>query len=322
LRVADLVAWISLGVAGLACAQPPTPLVVVLMHGAESVARPRLEALREGMQELGYREKQNYRLEVRYSDNRVERLPALARELLALKPQVAVANIVLPAQALHRESKTLPIVMAGGAGAHNLGLIADLARPGGNVTGVTNQGDELTTKLFELLQQLAPGARRVLAISSGLGAAEPDVRAASRAAAKAYGLTLIEAYAESASQLPAIAERCGRERCEAMVSLLDPNLFSFRSDVVALAARLRIPAVYPNNEFTVDGGLISYSADTVQLSRRAAVYVDKILKGARPGDLPIERPTRFELMVNRSTAKALGLSVPQSILLRADRVFE
>jgi len=225
-----------------AFAQPRPPLIVVLMHGTEVVNRPRLDALRDGLQELGYREKRNYRLEVRWSDNRAERLPDLARELLGLKPDVAVANIVLPAQALHRESKTLPIVMSGGAGAQRVGLVADLARPGGNVTGLTNHGDELTAKLFELLQQLAPRAKRVLALSSGLGASEHDVRAGARTAANAYGLTLIEAFAESAWQLPAVEERCARERCEAVVSLLHPNLFSFRRDVVALAARLRIPA--------------------------------------------------------------------------------
>ena len=306
--------------AGDASAQPRMPLIVVLMHGTESVIR--LDALREGLRELGYHEKQNYRMEVRWSDNRVERLPELARELLGFKPDVAVAQPVLAAQAFHRESKTIPIVMAGGAGAQRVGLIASLARPGGNVTGLTNQGDELTTKLFELLQEIAPRAKRVVALSSGLGAVELDVRAGSRAAAKAYGLTLIEAFAESPSQLRLLAERCARERCEALVSLLDPNLTNFRGDVVALAAKLRIPAAYPINAFAEDGGLISYSTNTLQLTRRAATYVDKILKGAKPGDLPVERPTKFELVVNQKTAKALGLKIPPSILVRTDRVIE
>lgn len=317
-----LIALCAALTAGGASAQPRMPLIVVLMHGTESVIRPRLDALRGGLRELGYHEKQNYQVEVRWSDNRVERLPELARELLALKPDVAVAQPVLAAQAFHRESKTIPIVMAGGAGAQRVGLIASLARPGSNVTGLTNQGDELTTKLFELLREIAPRAKRVLALSSGLGAAELDVRAGSRAAAKAYGLTLIEAFAESPSQLPPLAERCVRERCEALVSLLDPNLSSFRGEVVSLAARLRIPAAYPTNNFAEEGGLISYSTDILQQARRAATYVDKILKGAKPGDLPVERPTKFELVVNQKTAKALGLKIPQSILVRADRVIE
>ena len=308
--------------AGGASAQPRMPLIVVLLHGTESATRPRLEALREGLRELGYREGQNYRMEVRWSSNRVERLPELARELLGLKPDVAATNLVLPAQAFHRESKTIPIVMTGGAGAQRVGLIASLARPGGNVTGVTNQGDELTTKLFELLQEIAPRAKRVVVLSSGLGTAELDGRAGSRAAAKVYGMTLVDAFAESASQLPPLAERCARERCEALVALLDPNLASFRGEVVALAARLRIPAVYPLIAFAEEGGLIAYSADLQQLTRRAAVYVDKILKGAKPGDLPIERPTKFELVVNQKTAKALGLKIPPSILVRIDRVIE
>jgi putative ABC transport system substrate-binding protein len=305
-----------------ASSQPRMPLIVVLIHGTENAIRPRLDALRGGLRELGYHEKQDYRMEVRWSDNRVERLPQLARDLLGFKPDVVVAGPVIAARAFHRESKTIPIVMTGGAGAQRVGLIASLARPGGNVTGLTNQGDELTPKLFELLRELAPLAKRVLVLSSGLGAAEPDVRAGSRVAAKAYGLTLIEAFAESPSQLPLLAGRCARERCEALVSLLDPNLTNIRGDVIALAAGLRIPAVYPNINFAEGGGLISYSTDILQMARRAATYVDKILKGAKPKDLPVERPTKFELVVNQTTAKTLGLKIPESILVRADRVIE
>ena len=324
-RRAAFALLLALGAAftvGTAQAQARIPLIVVLVHGTETSNRSRLEVLRDGLRELGYREGTGYRLEVRWTDNRIERLPQLARELLQLKPNVAVAAPVVSAQALYRETKTVPIVMASGAGALRFGLIASLARPGGNVTGLTNQGDDLTTKLFEFLQEIAPRAKRVVTLSSGLGSVEGDVRRDSRAAAKTYGLTLIEALAESAEQLPQLAERCRHERCEALVTLLDPNTFSFRSEVVALAARLRIPAVYYAKEFPEEGGLISYSTDTLQLWRRAATYVDKILKGAKPGELPIEQPTKFELVLNLKTAKALGLAIPPSILLRADRVIE
>jgi putative ABC transport system substrate-binding protein len=309
-------------IAGVAWAQPRVPLIAVLMHGSESADTRRLDALREGLRELGYQEKRNFRMEVRWSDNREERLLALARELLAFKPDVIVAAPVIASRAVHRETRTIPIVMAGGAGAQRSGMIANIARPGGNVTGVTSQGDELTTKLFELVREFAPQARRVMALSSGRGAADADVRAQSRAAAKAYGLTLIEATAESPAQLSLLEERCARERCEALVTLNDPILFHFRADVVALVARLRIPAAYANMRYAEDGGLIGYSTDTSQLARRAATYVDKILKGAKPGDLPVELPTKFEMVVNRKAAKSLGLEIPQSILVRADRVIE
>ena len=306
--------------AGGALAQARVPLIVVLVHATEKASHPGLEALRGGLRELGYREGAGYRMEVRLTDNRIERLPQLARDLLALKPDLAVAAPVVSAQAFFRESKTIPIVMAGGAGALRFGLIASLARPGGNVTGVTNQGDDLTVKLFELLQEIAPRAKRVVALSSGLGSVEGDVRRDSRAAAKTYGMTLIEALAESPEQLPQLAERCRHERCEALVTLLDPNLSNFRSEVIALAAKLRIPAAYYLREFAEEGGLLSYGADRLQLWRRAATYVDTILKGTKPGDLPIEQPTKFELVVNLKTAQALGIKVPQSILLRADQV--
>jgi putative ABC transport system substrate-binding protein len=171
-------------------------------------------------------------------------------------------------------------------------------------------------------REIAPKAKRVVALSSGRGVVEAEVRAQSRSAAGVLGLTLVEAVAQSPSQLAAVAERCAREHCDAMVSLPDPNLSSFPEAVTAMASSLRIPAVYSNTAFSNVGGLISYSADFLQICRRAATYVDKILKGAKPGDLPIERPTKFDLVVNLKTANALGIKIPQAVLLRADRVIE
>lgn len=308
------------GVGALAQSRPP--LIAVLIHGKESALRSRLGGLTEGLRELGYAEDRDYRMEVRWSDNQVDRLPALARELLAKKPDVAVASPVLSAQALQRESRTVPIVIASGAGAQRLGLIASLAHPGGNVTGIENQLDELSAKQLEILKEFAPQAKRVMTLSSGLGAAEPDVRQGSRSAASAYRMTLIEALADSPAKLAQAAEACARERCEALVVLLDPSLPSFRSEIIAMAARLRIPAVYPTLEYADEGGLVAYSTDARTLFRRAASYVDRILKGARPADLAVERPTRFELVINLKTAKALGIRIPQSILVRADRLIE
>jgi putative ABC transport system substrate-binding protein len=303
-------------------AQQHQPLIVVLIHGKESALRSRLEGLPAGLRELGYVEGRNYRMVVRWSDNHVDSLPTLARELLAKRPDVAVGFPVISAQALQRESKTLPIVIASGAGAQRLGLISSFARPGGNVTGLENQLDELAAKQLEFLKDIAPNARRVMTLSSGLGAAEADVREGSRTAAKALGMTLIEALADSPAKLAQASEFCERERCEAMVVLLDPNVSSFRSELIGMAARLRIPSVYPTLEFTDDGGLVAYSTDVRSQFRRAASYVDRILKGAKPADLPVERPTKFELVINLRTATALGIKIPQSVLVRADRVIE
>jgi putative ABC transport system substrate-binding protein len=300
-----LAAPLAVGIAsngGAALAQARQPLIVVLIHGKESAHRSRLEGLPEGLRELGYVEGRNYRLEVRWSDNHVDRLPTLARELLAHRPDVAVGFPVISAQALQRESKTLPIVLASGAGAQRLGLIFSLARPGGNVTGLENQLDELSAKQLEFLKEIAPNAKRVMTLSSGLGAAEPDVREGSRTAARVLGMTLIEALADRPAKLAQASQVCERERCDALVVLLDPNVSSFRSEIIGMAARLRIPAVYPTLEFTDDGGLVAYSTDVRLQFRRAASYVDRILRGAKPADLPVERPTKFELVINQKTA--------------------
>lgn len=303
-------------------AQAQTPLIGMLVHGLESAQKRGVEAFREGLREAGYVEGRNCRIEIRFSGYRIERLPALARELLAMQPAVVVAVPVRAAQALHRESKTVPIVMASGAGAQNLGLIASLARPGGNVTGLTNQGDALTAKHFELLREIAPGAKRVVALSSGLGSVEAEVRTDSRASAERFGMTLIEALADGPGKLPELEARCKRERCEALVVLLDPNTFSFRKEIAALAARLRIPSIAPGAGYTEDGVLISYSANQWELWRSSAGYVDRILRGAKPADLPVAQPTRFELVFNRKTATAIGVKIPQDLLLRADRVID
>jgi putative ABC transport system substrate-binding protein len=307
---------------GVVRAQDRQRAIAVLMHGRESASGGRVESLIEGLRDLGYIQNQNYRLDVAWTDNQVERLPVLARELLARKPDVAVASPVLAAQALNRESKTVPIVMANGAGAQRVGLIANLARPAGNVTGLENQLDELSSKQLELLRELAPGARRIMALSSGLGAAEPDVREGSRAAAKAYELTLIEAFADAPESMARVSAAFEREKCQALVVLLDPNLQGFRPDILAMAWRFRIPAAYPLLEYAYEGGLVAYSTSVEALFRRAASYVDRILKGARPADLPVERPTKFELVVNMKTARTLGIRIPQSVVQRADRVLE
>lgn len=308
--------------AGAAHSQPRMPLIAFLIHGTESGDRERVEALRDGMRELGHIDGRSYHLEARFSNGRVERLPDLARELLRLTPDVAVGAPVLSAQAFWRETKTTPIVMATGSGALQTGMIASLARPGGNVTGVTHQADDLTQKLFELIREIAPGAKRVMTLSSGRALVESDTRRGARAAAAALGLTLIEAWADSPDELRRLSDRCLRERCEGLVVLIDPNLFTRRPEVVSLAEKLRLPAVYPTLEYVWDQGLIAYAADQRQNIRRAAHFVDRILKGARPADLPVEQPTKFELVVNLKTAKALGLTIPPSVLQRADQVIE
>jgi putative ABC transport system substrate-binding protein len=318
---AFLLLWLACS--GEIAAQSRLPLVTVLTMGSESATRSRVDSLQDGLRELGYVEGKNYRLESRWANNEAARLPGLARELLTMKPDVAVGIPVMGAQAFFNETKTVPIVMAGGAGAMlGTGMIASLAHPGGNVTGVMNQGDELTQKLFELLRDIAPNAKRVAAISSGPSLVEADVRERARVAAKAFGLSLIEINVTSASEARQLKKKCVDLGCEAMVILLNPYLQEWRVDITGAAAVLRIPAIYPIPEYSEAGGLFSYSANAQQQYRRAAFFVDKILKGAKPADLPVEQPTKFDLIINMKAAKALGLKIPQSVLIRADRVIE
>jgi putative ABC transport system substrate-binding protein len=303
-------------------AQSAPRVIGVLLHGTKNFNADRLEGLREGLRDLGYVEGRTVRLEVRWTDNQMDRLAPLARELLSLKPAVVVAAPVISAQALARETKTVPIVMGNGAGALQVGLIASMARPGGNVTGVTNQGEELTQKHFELLNEVAPRAKRVLTLSSGQSVVEPDIRSQSRAAARIYGMTLIEAWADTAGKVRQLEGHCVKEHCEAMVILLDPTIASLPAELGELATRLKIPSVFFSHEFVEKGGLIAYSVNFRKLFARAATYVDKILKGAKPAELPVEQPTKFELIINMKAAKALGLNVPNSILVRAEKVIE
>ncbi len=310
-----------LGAAGAARAQPRVPLIVFLQQGTESLAGLRSDQLREGLRELGYIEGAQYRMEVRLSDNRLDQLPALARELLRLNPAVAIGSPGVAAAAFWRESKSIPIVLAGGVVIP--GMIATLARPGGNVTGIVNQADEVTPKLFEFMREVAPRAERVVTLTSGRGLIEAEVRDLSRIAAKVYGMTLIEAIANSPGEIDQLAARCERERCQALVVLPDPVIFSsLPEQVSALAMRLRLPVVSGNPGYARDWGLIGFATDPGGITRRAAYYVDRILKGALPADLPVEQPTKFELVVNLRTAKALGITVPQLILLRADEIVE
>ena len=312
----------ALAASGTAFAQAAIPLVVVLFHGPEKQNRSRLDAFQDGLRELGYVEGKSYRLEVRWNEQSQDHLNALARELLALKPAIAVGAPVLAAQAFQRESGSLPIVMATGTGALGVGLIKSLARPGGNVTGVTNQADELTAKLFDLMNVLAPQARRIAVVSSGKSLVERETRAAAHAASKALALTSIDILADSREATRGLAARCKSERCDALVFLIDPNLLNWRADAMAAVASIRLPAIYFALEFAEEGGLIAYAPDIRQAFRRSAYFVDKILKGAKPADLPVEQPTQFELAINMKTAKTLGLKIPQSLLVRATKVIE
>jgi putative ABC transport system substrate-binding protein len=286
------------------------------------------EAFRQGLRDLGYVEGRNLVIEYRDAEGKFERVPALAAELVALKVDVIVtegASTVVPLAAKQATS-TLPIVFAAAADPVGSGLVTSLARPGGNVTGLSNIATELVGKRLELLTQAVPGVGyvAVLWLPGVYGErTEREMLTGAEVAARGLGVRLqfVEARRDPADFDRAFSD-ITRARAGALI-LLPSNLFlRERRRLVDLAARHRLPAVYPWRDAVDAGGLMSYGASLTDSSRRAATYVDKILKGAKPGDLPVEQPTKFELFINLRTAKALGLTISSSLLARADQVLE
>lgn len=297
--------------------------VAVLSLGSERASAASFEALRAGLKELGYIEGKNLRLSARWNESEsFDHLPDLAAELLRDKPDVFVSSPVRPALAIHKLTRTVPIVLASGTGAVQLGLAISLARPGGNVTGMTNQGDELAQKQIELLKAIVPGISRLGVLTTGLSTTHSEQWRGAQQAAQALKLKLVEVRVGAPGELSRIASVCGKGGCQGLLVMLDPYFSTWRPQIIQGAARSRLPAIYFSEMFTREGGLISYGADIPELWRRAASFVDKILRGANPGELPIEQPTKFELVVNVKAAKALGLTIPQSVLVRADKVIE
>jgi ABC-type uncharacterized transport system substrate-binding protein len=281
------------------------------------------EAFLRGLRDLGYVEGSNVVIEYRDAEGKPERLPALAAELVALKVDVIVAPPTLAALAAKQATRTLPIVFAV-ADPVGSGLVTSLARPGGNVTGLSQLAPELVGKCLEQLTQAVPGVSRVVAALWQPGAfggrTEKDMLKEAEVAARALGVRLQFVEARGPADIDRAFSDMTRARAGALTVLPSGMFNNERRRLVDLATKNRLPAVYSWREFVDAGGLMSYGVDLADLWRRAATYVDKILKGAKPADLPVEQPTKFELVINLKTAKALGLTIPPSLLQRADEV--
>ncbi len=283
----------------------------------------RLQAFRDGMRELGYVEGKNFQLEVRWGQGDLKRLPILAAELVQLKVDVIVAATSPAILAAEQATQTIPIVMPLSSDPVGDGLVASLAHPGGNITGLSVMSPEIGEKRIQLLKEMFPKVAHVMDVLWN-----PDyvgMRARfeqARIAAPEVGLTVRSVEVRDTRELNAAFDAIIREHPEALLILVDPLTLSQRSRIVDFAAEQRLPAIYESSDFVTVGGLISYGPNGLDQFRRAASYVDKILKGAKPGDLPVEQPTTFELVINLTTAKALGIKFPESILLRADKVVE
>jgi len=282
-----------------------------------------LEAFRRGLRELGHVEGKTFVLELRYGEARTERLPDLARELVSLKVDVIVASGDPAIAVAKQQTRTIPIVMPVSTDPLGIGFVASLARPGGNVTGLSLMAPELSGKRLELLKDTVPGLSRVTFLWN------PDIRGGvldynqTEAAARSLRLQLQSVEVSRGEDLDRAFSTITEQRAQALV-VAAPSIvfFSNREKVVSFAQKNRLPSMYGNRDYVDAGGLMSYGPNIADMFRRAAVYVDKILKGAKPAELPVEQPTRFELVVNLKAAKALGLTVPQSVLIRADQVIQ
>jgi putative tryptophan/tyrosine transport system substrate-binding protein len=321
-----------LGGAAAACplparAQPPEKIrrIGVLMGAAKAdpISPVRIAGFKQRLQELGWIEGRNLRLDVLWAAGDVDRMRAGAKEIVGLRPDVIVAHTLAPALALQKETRTIPIVFAVVSNPDGAGLVESLTRPGGNITAFTNMEPTMGAKWLQTLKEIAPRVKRV-AIMFNPDAA-PVVVPFSRSAEEAARTMAVETVASPVHQPAEIEEaltKLGHEPGRGLMLLPDIFTTTHRKLILELAARYSVPAIYPYRYFVDEGGLISYGTDPVGQFTQAGTYVDRILRGAKPGELPVQAPTKFELVINLKTAKALGLDPPMSLLARTDEVIE
>jgi putative tryptophan/tyrosine transport system substrate-binding protein len=283
-----------------------------------------LKAFYQGLRDQGYEDGKNILIEYRWAEGHAERLPALAAELVRLNPDVLVTHATPSIRAAQQATSTIPIVMGTSADPVRLGLVKSLARPGGNTTGVASQVVDLASKRVELLNEVVPKVKEVAVLSNLANPAAREAVRETEVAARKLGMRVrsFEVVREP-KDVETVFAAILRERPEGLIVLVDPLTAGTHSTRIAeFAARNRLPAMGGAGQFVADGGLISYGGDFLEGWRVAARYVDRILKGAKPADLPVEQPTKFELVINLKTARALGLAIPPSLLARADQVLE
>jgi putative tryptophan/tyrosine transport system substrate-binding protein len=327
--VIDRRAWL-VGTAGFlalpshARAQPPTTVrrIGYLEPGATASDAPFFEAFRQGLRDRGWVEGQSVAIEVRAAEGKYERLPGLAAELVRLKVDVIFAVGTPAAVAAQRATTAIPIVIGRVADPVGSGLVASLARPGGNITGWTHQGRELREKLLDLIKETVPAATRIGALWNPANPNHGPSLRSIEAAAQTLAVELHLSGVSKPEEIEGVFSLLGRSRAQALIVFQDGMFLARGSQIVALAARNRLPAMYATTELVRAGGLMGYGVNLIEMYRGGASFVDKILRGAKPADLPIEQPTKFELVVNLRTAKALGLRIPPAVLARADEVIE
>jgi putative tryptophan/tyrosine transport system substrate-binding protein len=302
--------------------QKPLPRLGWLHTRGEVFGTPLEQGFLEGMRELGYVEGRDYVIERRHAEGRVERLPAIAAELVALKVDVIFAPGPPESRAAQQATKTIPIVFSQLGDPVASGAVASLARPGGNMTGLSTVNVELIAKRLSLLKELRAKATRIAVLYDPNVLENIQNLEALRDPAKQLGISLIPVQAQRVEDLEPAFEAIKKSQADAALVIANPFFLMHRKQLNELAVKARVPTMHVRPEFVDDGGLMSYAPDPVDQARRAAGYVVKIFKGANPGNLPIQQPIKFELLVNMRTAKALGVNVPDSVKLRADKVIE
>jgi putative ABC transport system substrate-binding protein len=320
-RPAALLLALALGAAAAADAQAPGKVWrIALLSAALPRSTPHYQALEQRLAELGYVEGRNLVIDFRTAEAHHDRLPALAAELVGRRPDIFVAAATQGGLAAKRATQTIPIVLAGVGDPVGTGIVPSLARPGGNITGVSLLNVELSGKGLQLLKETVPAVSRVAVLWNSQNRLHREVSAATEAAAATLkvGLQLLDV--RGPDDLPKAFDAIARQRADSLLVLPDTVTVAHRKPILDFAASRRLPAMYPFREMVDEGGLMCYGPNLIENFRLAAGYVDKILKGARPGDLPIAQATKFDLVINLKTAKALDLTVPQAILLRADDV--
>ena len=309
----------------LAAAEQPKKIAKIgyLFASTPAATAKNVEAFRQGLRERGHVEGKTFVLELRYGEARAERFPDLARELVGLKVDVIVVSTDAAIAAVKRETQTIPIVMALSNDPVGTGFVASLARPGGNVTGLSNMSPDLSGKRLELIKEVVLGLSRVAFLWN------PDVRGAvleykeTEGAASSLGLQVQSVEVVRAEDLDRAFSAIMKDRAQALiVAPVNPVAFANRSQIASFTQTNRLPSMYGQREFVDGGGLMSYGPSIPDMHRRAATYVDKVLKGTKPADLPVEQPRKFELVINLKTAKQIGLTIPPNVLARADKVIK
>ena len=327
LKFAVLTGAMLFALCSSAAAQQPKkiPRLGYLSNGDPATESTRAEAFRRALRDLGYVEGQNIAIEYRYAEGKRDRFPELAAELVRLKVDIIVVtggNRIIPAA--KNATKTIPIVMTGaGIDPVDAGLVESLARPGGNVTGVTNLTGELGGKRLELFKEAVPKVVRVAVLHDpGTAASVHQVKEVLPAAARALGLTIKPWEVQSTDGFERVFAALTKERPDGLYVSLGPLMLANGNRIAGFALKSRLPSIYVRREFVDAGGLMSYGADLADSYKRVAYFVDRILKGAKPADLPVEQPTKFEFVINLKTAKQIGLTIPPNVLARADKVIK